>query len=93
MKWVNLFLHEAIFVTIALFALGYIKLPKFFRQRKLARGCPWGYYPDKALKADPGFFSEDDKDFLHNQGTAFTGVKGFGDYGGNMTGFGEFGEF
>jgi hypothetical protein len=92
MKWFNVFTAEALFVGMALLLLGYLKLPDFLRKRKLAKGSPWGYYPDQVIKADPGFFPERDKDFLHNTNADFAGIKGFGDYG-EFTGFGEMGEF
>ncbi|MBY0357348.1 MAG: hypothetical protein K2W82_05040 [Candidatus Obscuribacterales bacterium] len=43
-------------------------------------------------KSDPGFYSEDNENFLHDVGTEFAGMEGFGDFG-EFSGFGEMGEF
>ncbi len=91
MQWWRLFFTEAIVIFVVLIGLGFVKLPKFLRRRKLARGFPWGYYADAVPKTDPGF-SAHNTDFLHDVGTSFGGVEGFGDYG-EFSGFGELGEF
>ncbi len=94
MQWNNILLTELIFTFIALMVLGFVKLPRFFRHKKLAHGFPWGYYPDAVPKADPGFFIEG-KDFLYDIGSAFDGAQSFGSFGdfGEFSGFGELGEF
>jgi hypothetical protein len=92
MQWGNILLTELLFVTGAMFAFGFFKLPAILRQRRLARGFPWGYYPDKVPKPDPGYFSANDRDFLHDTSTEFGGMDGFGEFG-QFTGFGEMGEF
>jgi hypothetical protein len=92
LKWWNIVAVEAIAIVTIIMALGYVKLPKFLRKRKLARGFPWGYYPEAVPKADPGFYADNNTDFLHDVGTEFTGIEGFGDYG-EFSGFGELGEF
>lgn len=92
MQWGNIWIAEVIFAASIVLGLGYVKLPGILRQRKLARGFPWGYYPDQATKADPGYFPDNDRDFLHNTNAAFGHLQGFGDYG-EFTGFGEMGEF
>jgi hypothetical protein len=92
MQWFNILLTEFIVIAGIMLGLGFIKLPKFFRKRILQKGFPWGYYPDAVPKADPGFFSEHDHDFMHDVGTSFGGMEGFGEYG-EFTGFGEMGEF
>lgn len=92
LKWWNIVTFEAIVIFLIIMSLGYVKAPKFWRRRKLARGFPWGYYPDRVPKADPGFYAENNTDFLHDVGTEFGGLEGFGDYG-EFSGFGEMGEF
>ena len=83
---------ELVVVFVIITALGYVKLPKFMRRKVIARGFPWGYYRDAVPKADPGFHADNNTDFLHDTGTEFGGLEGFGDYG-EFTGFGEMGEF
>lgn len=92
LKWWNIFAVELIAIITIIMSLGYIKAPKWLRQKKLARGFPWGYYPDAVPKADPGFYAENNTDFLHDVGTEFVGMEGFGDFG-EFSGFGEMGEF
>lgn len=92
MQWDNILLLEILFCTSVALVFGLVKLPKFFRHRKLARQSPWGFYADQIPKKDPGFISDYDRDFLHNTNAAYGGMKGFGDYG-DFTGFGEMGEF
>ena len=92
MQWGNILLTELLFVVGLMFAFGFMKLPDFLRKRRLAKGFPWGYYPDQVPKSDPGFFNTKDRDFLHNEGADFAGMEGFGDFG-EFTGFGEMGEF
>jgi len=72
--------------------LGYIKTPRFLLRRRLAKGFPWGYYQDQVPKKDPGYFDPNSEDFLHDLGTEFGGMEGFGDYG-EFSGFGELGEY
>ncbi len=91
-KWWSIFTFEAIVIFGICVSLGYVKLPKFLRKKQLARGFPWGYYPDAVPKSDPGFYAENNTDFLHHLGTEFVGMEGFGDYG-EFSGFGEMGEF
>lgn len=93
LQWHRILLTELVFVIIVMMGLGLIRTPRFLMRRKLARGYPWGYYADRVPKKDPGFTgSEDDKDFLHDTGTEFGGLEGFGDYG-EFSGFGELGEY
>jgi len=92
MQWGNILGTELLFITAVMLALGFIKLPKFLRRRRLARGFPWGYYTDQVPKSDPGYFSEQANDFMHDTGTGFGGLEGFGEYG-EFSGFGEMGEF
>lgn len=92
MQWGNILVTELLFTLAVLVALGFLKLPAFLRRRRLARGFPWGYYPDSVPKSDPGYFNEHDRDFMHDIGTSFGGMEGFGDFG-EFTGFGEMGEF
>jgi hypothetical protein len=91
-KWWNIFAFEVLSIIAIIGALGYLKLPKFLRRKQLAKGFPWGYYPDAVPKADPGFYAENNTDFLHDVGTEFAGMEGFGDFG-EFSGFGEMGEF
>ena len=92
MQWGNIWIADVVFALAIVLGLGYVKLPAILRQRKLAPGFPWGYYPDQATKADPGYFPDNDRDFLHNTGAAFGAMPGFGDYG-EFSGFGEMGEY
>lgn len=92
MQWGNILLTELLFTCAVLMALGFLKLPAFLRRRRLARGFPWGYYTDSVPKQDPGYFSADDRDFMHDLTTEFGGMEGFGDFG-EFSGFGEMGEF
>jgi hypothetical protein len=92
MQWGNILFTELLFVFSVLAGLGFVKLPAWLRRRRLARGFPWGYYTDAVPKQDPGYFSADDRDFMHDLGTEFGGMEGFGDFG-EFSGFGEMGEF
>ncbi len=92
MQWGNILITELLFITAVMIALGFLRLPAFLRRRRLARGFPWGYYTDSVPKSDPGYFATDDRDFMHDIGTEFGGMEGFGDFG-EFTGFGEMGEF
>ena len=92
LHWWRIFFVEAAVILAVITALGYLKMPRFLRRRKLARGFPWGYYPESVPKTDPGFFADNNTDFLYDVGTAFAGMEGFGDYG-EFTGFGAMGEF
>ena len=91
-QWNNILIAEIVVVVVALFVLGLVKLPRFFRRRKLAKGSPWGYYADQVPRSTPGHFSRDNENLLHDAGVGFTGIPGYGDYG-QFTGFGEMGEF
>jgi hypothetical protein len=86
------FAFEVFIIVSIMMGLGYIKAPKFMRKRVLVRGFPWGYYTDKVPKSDPGFFSDNNTDFMHDVATEFGGMEGFGDFG-EFSGFGEMGEF
>ncbi len=92
MQWGNIMMVEFLFIFVVVVALGYLKLPALLRRRRLARGFPWGYYTDNIPKQDPGFFDPHDRDFMHDIGTSFGGMEGFGDFG-EFSGFGEMGEF
>ncbi len=92
LQWNNIMLTEFIVVTLLVLGLGLIKLPRFLMKKKLQAGFPWGYYPDRVPKADPGFYADDNTNFLHDVGTEFAGMEGFGDFG-EFSGFGEMGEF
>lgn len=92
MQWGNILLTELLFTFAVIAGLGFVKLPAWLRRRRLARGFPWGYYSDSVPKQDPGYFNEHDRDFMHDLGTEFGGMEGFGDYG-EFSGFGEMGEF
>lgn len=91
-QWWRIFGVELAIIVLVIIALGYLKMPKFLRRKVISRGFPWGYYPDAVPKADPGFYAENNTDFLHDVGTEFAGMEGFGDFG-EFTGFGEMGEF
>jgi len=91
--WGRVIFLEVSVITAVLAGLGFIKTPRFLMHRKLAKGFPWGYYADMVPKRDPGFSGTgNDKDFLHDTGTEFGGLEGFGDYG-EFSGFGELGEY
>ncbi|HEY9776754.1 MAG TPA: hypothetical protein V6C81_23525 [Planktothrix sp.] len=93
LNWPHILFCELIFITIVMMGLGYIKAPHWMYRRQLAKGFPWGYYTDRIPKKDPGFTGDDnDSDFLHDTGTEFGGLEGFGDYG-EFSGFGELGEY
>jgi len=91
MYWWRIFAFEAIIILMICIGLGYLKLPMFLRRKTLVKGFPWGYYPDRVPQSDPGFYAEN-TDFLHDVGTSFGGMEGFGDFG-EFSGFGEMGEF
>ena len=90
--WWRVFFLEALIIFGIMCALGYVKKPKFLRKKVLVPGFPWGYYTDKVPQADSGFFSDNSNDFMHDVGTEFGGLEGFGDFG-EFSGFGEMGEF
>ena len=90
--WWRIFACELVAVVTILMVLGIIKLPAFIRRKTLVRGFPWGYYTDAVPKTDPGFCSDQNTDFLHDVGTSFGGMQGFGEYG-EFSGFGELGEY
>ncbi len=92
MAWWRLFGLEVLVIFVLAYLFGYVKLPDFFRRKQLVKGFPWGYYPDQVPKSDPGYFQPNNNDFLHDVGTGFGGLEGFGEYG-EFTGFGEMGEF
>lgn len=92
MQWFNILVTEFVFTGLVIIGLGFWKLPAFLRKKHLVKGFPWGYYPDAVPKIDPGFYSANNEDFLHDVGTEFAGMEGFGDFG-EFTGFGEMGEF
>jgi hypothetical protein len=91
MNFTNILLTELIFASFVLLGLGFIKLPRFLRRKKLSKMFPWGYYPDQQPRADR-YYPDDDKDFLHDVGTEFGGLDTFGDYG-EFSGFGQLGEY
>ncbi|HZT36157.1 MAG TPA: hypothetical protein VFA15_09570 [Nitrososphaera sp.] len=91
MNWTNILLTELAFAGVMLLGLGFVKLPRFLRRKKLSRFFPWGYYPDQMPRADR-YYPDEDKDFLHDTGTEFGGLDSFGDYG-EFSGFGELGEY
>ncbi len=92
MQWGNILLTELAFTGFLLLMFGFVRLPRFLRRKVLARGFPWGYYTDQAPRTEPSYFDEFDEDFLHDTGTSFGGMEGFGDFG-EFSGFGEMGEF
>lgn len=92
LQWNNILITEVVATTAVIFGLGLWKLPRFLTRRRLKRGFPWGYYPDQVPKTDPGFYAEDNQNFLYDVGTEFAGMEGFGDFG-EFSGFGEMGEF
>ena len=92
LHWWRIFGAEVTIIFLIVAMLGYIKPPKFLRKKVLVKGFPWGYYRDAIPKDRAMFSSEHSTDFLHDTGTEFGGMEGFGDYG-EFTGFGEMGEF
>lgn len=92
LQWGRILLFEISFVGLVMMGLGFIKLPRFMMRRQLVKGFPWGYYQDQLPKRDGGYYQENDTDFMHDTGTEFGGLEGFGDYG-EFSGFGELGEF
>lgn len=92
LQWGNILLAELLFTGGVIYSFGFVKLPRLLRRRTLVKGFPWGYYTDRVPKADPGYFNEYDRDFMHDVGTGFGGMEGFGEYG-EFSGFGEMGEF
>ncbi|HEY9786089.1 MAG TPA: hypothetical protein V6D17_11845 [Candidatus Obscuribacterales bacterium] len=93
MQWGKILITELIFTIVVLMGLGFIRLPRFLMRRRLSRRFPWGYYPDQVPQGDPYMFRDrDTNDFLHDTGTEFGGLDGFGDYG-EFSGFGELGEY
>lgn len=92
LQWGNILTAEIVFTGGALLAFGFVRLPAFLRRRRLAKGFPWGYYTDSVPKTDPGFYNPNSTDFLHDTGTSFGGMEGFGEFG-EFSGFGEMGEF
>lgn len=92
LQWNNIMACEFLFIFTVIAGLGFLKPPRWLMRRKLDSKFPWGYYADQIPQEDPGFFAEHNKDFLHDTGTEFGGLDGFGDYG-EFSGFGELGEF
>lgn len=93
MQWANILLFELLFIATVVMGLGFIKAPRIFLRRRLSRHFPWGYYADQLPNPDSPYWGDrDNKDFLHDTGTEFGGMEGFGDYG-EFSGFGELGEF
>jgi len=88
----NVSLFEFCFVFFVMVALGFVKKPRFLMRRRLVKGFPWGYYADQVPQGDPNMFPGNDSDFLHDTGTEFGGLDGFGDYG-EFSGFGQLGEY
>jgi hypothetical protein len=90
MNFWNIALFESSFVLTLIFGLGFVKVPKFLRRKKLIRGYPWGHYEGCTPKEGGEFFAEDNTNFLHNTGTRFEGVPGLGILGEYAAhGFGE----
>jgi len=92
LQWSNILMAELLFTGGVIYAFGFVKAPQFFRRKRLVKGFPWGYYTDQVPKSDPGYYSDNVRDFLHDTGTGFGGMEGFGEYG-EFSGFGELGEF
>lgn len=92
MNFWKIALFEFLFVAWVMFSLGYIKKPRFMMKRRLVKGFPWGYYSDQVPQGDPNLFPGNNQDFLHDTGTQFGGLEGFGDYG-EFNGFGQLGEY
>jgi hypothetical protein len=91
MNFVNILLTELLFAAFILVGLGFVKLPRFLRRKRLSPMFPWGYYPDQQPRPDR-YYPDEDKDFLHDTGTEFGGIDTLGDYG-EFSGFGELGEY
>ena len=91
MNFTNIILTELIFAGLVILGLGFVKLPRFLRRKKLSRFFPWGYYPDQVPRADR-YYPDEDRDFLHDVGTEFGGLDSFGEYG-EFSGFGQLGEY
>jgi len=92
MNFWNISFFEFGFVAVVMLSLGYVAMPRFLMRRRLVKGFPWGYYADQVPMGDPNQFPGNDKDFLHDTGTGFGGLDGFGDYG-EFSGFGQLGEY
>jgi hypothetical protein len=92
MNFWKIALFEFLFVAWVMMSLGYIKKPRFMMKRRLVKGFPWGYYADQVPQGDPNLFPGNNRDFLHDTGTSFGGLEGFGEYG-EFSGFGELGEY
>ena len=92
MQFWNIAIFEFFFVLFVMIGLGFITVPRFLMRRRLMKGFPWGYYADQVPQGDPSLFPGNDKDFLHDTGTAFGGLEGFGEYG-EFSGFGQLGEY
>jgi hypothetical protein len=88
----NIAFFELACVVGVMAMLGFIKKPRFLMRRRLVKGFPWGYYADQVPQGDPNLFPGSDTDFLHDTGTGFGGLDGFGDYG-EFSGFGQLGEY
>jgi hypothetical protein len=91
-NWWRIVAFEVTIILLIILALGYLKPPKWLRRKVMVRGFPWGYYRDALPKSDPGYLNPNNTDFLHDTGTQFGGIEGFGEFG-EFTGFGEMGEF
>ena len=92
MNFSGVLIVEIFFVVMTMVGLGFVAVPRFFMRRRLVKGFPWGYYTDQVPQGDPGLYPGDDKDFLHDTGTGFGGLEGFGEYG-EFSGFGQLGEY
>lgn len=92
MNWPNILIAEFLLVAVALYAMGFLKKPRFLMQKRLSPKFPWGYYADQNPDADPGYIQRNSRDFMHDVTTEFGGAEGFGDFG-EFSGFGEMGEF
>ena len=92
LQWNNILICEFLAIASIIHRLGLWKFPRILTKKKLQTGFPWGYYPDMVPKSDPGFYAEDNENFLYDVGTEFAGMEGFGDFG-EFSGFGEMGEF
>ena len=88
----NVAMFELFFVVFTMVVLGFIRKPRFLMKRRLIKGFPWGYYADQVPQGDPNMWQGSDQDFLHDTGTGFGGLDGFGDYG-EFSGFGQLGEY
>jgi hypothetical protein len=92
MNWGKILFTEFLFIGGVGIALGLVRAPRFLMRRKLSSKSPWGYYADQVPQADAGYFKNNKEDFLHDTGTEFGGLEGFGEYG-EFSGFGELGEY